>query len=859
MVSAAAKLENTHSASANRGRPTVRNFSNRNYSRSQSAFAVLVTLVTKLVRPKAISALTACLLALQSCLAWAQVAHAANPVPATPAIALFRHLREAGLDAARVYRVRDAAFDREDLHFSLNDGWLIAGEAVSGRVTAALFVGDGEVLLIPPDQGERSSLALFTGAAVLEEKFTTAYFRFFDARFLEELSPGLRQESNPDLVQQSAAVMKDLSQSDALRLLLAYVNTPSTGASNERYLHARLSGAVHGLFDVFYDETAAEQISAGQIAHAQGGATYYNLWTSFASRSHRQRGPSPPPAHASSFRINATLRPPDSLDGDVEVELAVSRPNTRGLIFELSRYLKVSRITWNGRPVEFLQNEALEGSSVARKGNDVVAVILPRAPAPNESIKLDFSYSGSVLSDAGGGLLYVGARGTWYPNLGLDMANVDLEFRYPPEWTLVATGKRTSLETVTGEQVSHWVSERPIPVAGFNLGHYQESAVRAGKVEVESYAARGVERSFAAPSRTVTESAPTLRRPDQRVQVRVPAPVPKPAGEVVAGEAAEAIGYLSPRIGAFPYSTLALTQMPGPDSQGWPGLVFLSSYVFVPAQERPAIAAGDFNQILFDTLMARHETAHQWWGDSVYWPTYRDQWLSEALANYSAMLSFESDRPKDFRAVLNYYRTTLAKNNPEGKPNHDAGPVTLGYRLNSSPFPQGYDLICYGRGTWLVHMLREFIRDGSGGSDDSFFSILRGLQRDFAGKQMSTRDLQQAFERVLPKSLYYEGKPSLEWFFDGWVNGTAMPRYELSGVHIANKGGAFYATAKLSQKDAPDELVTAVPVYAELGKGNLHFVARVFADGPETSISLKVPAGTRKLVIDPHETILRAP
>lgn len=762
------------------------------------------------------------------------------------------------MDATKVYRVRDAAFDREDLHFSLNDGWLIAGEAVAGRVTAALFVGDGDVLLIPPDQGERSSLALFTGAAVLEEKFTSAYFRFFDDRFFEQLSPGLRKDSNPELVQQSAAAMKDLSQSDALRLLLAYVNTPATAPSQERYLHARLSGVVHGLFDVFYDATAAEQISAGQIAHSEGGATYYNLWTSFQSRSHRQQPPSPTAAHASSFRIRANVRPPDSLDGEVEVELAVSRPDTRGLIFELSRYLKVSRITWNGTPVEFLQNEALEGSSVARKGNDVVAVILPRAPAQGEKINLDFSYSGSVLSDAGGGLLYVGARGTWYPNLGLDMANVDLEFHCPPEWTLVATGKRTKLETIAGQQVSHWVSERPIPVAGFNLGHYQESVVRAGKVEVDSYAAPGVERGFAAPARTISEPAPTLRRPDQRVQIRVPAPAPKPAGEVVAGEAAAAIDYLSPRIGAFPYNTLALTQMPGPDSQGWPGLVFLSSYVFVPQQERPAAADADFDKILFDILMARHETAHQWWGDSVYWITYRDQWLSEALANYSAMLSFESDHGKEFRKVLNYYRAKLAQNGPQGKPNYEAGPVTLGYRLNSSTFPQGYDLICYGRGTWLVHMLRELFRDGSG-SDELFFSVLRGLQRDFAGKQMSTQDVQQAFERVLPKSLYYEGKPSLQWFFDGWVNGTAMPRYELSAVHIASKSGALHATAKLSQKDAPDELVTAVPVYAELGKSNLHFVARVFADGPETSIALKVPPGTRKLVIDPHATILTAP
>ena len=37
------------------------------------------------------------------------------------------------------------------------------------------------------------------------------------------------------------------------------------------------------------------------------------------------------------------------------------------------------------------------------------------------------------------------------------------------------------------------------------------------------------------------------------------------------------------------YGYLALTQMPGNFSQGWPGLVFLSSYVFVPEQQRPKL------------------------------------------------------------------------------------------------------------------------------------------------------------------------------------------------------------------------------------------------------------------------------
>jgi len=45
------------------------------------------------------------------------------------------------------------------------------------------------------------------------------------------------------------------------------------------------------------------------------------------------------------------------------------------LMFELSRYLKIDGIRMDGRPLDFIQNEALEGTQLRRKGNDLVAVV----------------------------------------------------------------------------------------------------------------------------------------------------------------------------------------------------------------------------------------------------------------------------------------------------------------------------------------------------------------------------------------------------------------------------------------------------------------------------------------------------
>ena len=39
------------------------------------------------------------------------------------------------------------------------------------------------------------------------------------------------------------------------------------------------------------------------------------------------------------------------------------------------------------------------------------------------------------MFDEGGELLYVGARGTWYPNAGPMFTAFDLTFEYPEDWT----------------------------------------------------------------------------------------------------------------------------------------------------------------------------------------------------------------------------------------------------------------------------------------------------------------------------------------------------------------------------------------------------------------------------------------
>ena len=164
-------------------------------------------------------------------------------------------------------------------------------------------------------------------------------------------------------------------------------------------------------------------------------------------------------------------------------------------------------------------------------------------------------------------------------------------------------------------------------------------------------------------------------------------------------------------------------------------------------------------------------------------------------------------------------------------------------------------------------MLRTMLNDaaeqekkpGGAATDDLFVQALRKVRQRYEGKMISTRELLDVFAEDLPPALRYEGKKSLDWFLDGWVNGTALPSLELKGVKFSPKQSGVIVNGTILQKDAPPELVTSVPIYGQLGGKQLVLLGRVFADGEESTFRLAAPAGVHKIVVDPYQTILTRP
>ncbi len=758
---------------------------------------------------------------------WAPGARAQAPTPpVAPAVRLQHELDQVSLDPGQIYDLRDARLVRGGVSFYFDRGFIGFLRPVDGVVTGAIFAGDGEVLLIPPDPVEKLSLAQFTGSAVLEERFDFVYMRFTGREAQELLAQARRPdpkdpEQPGDFAGHWAPMVERLNPVYSVRVLQDLL-----GERDRPFFTAQVEGLHLGMFNITDDQRLSENVSVTAIRKEQG-ISYSDVWCSYSSRG--RRPPSSPledgNARALSYDIRTHIARDNSLEGQTIVELQSLSARDRLVTFKLSSRLHVESVQGeDGSKLPVLWPTWKSKEGVAERQSDWLAVVLP-APYPLDAkFHLTFTYSGNVIADVGNGVLYVGAHESWYPNRGLNMrASYVLRFTYPDNLTLVATGRRVEEDSQDGWKHSRWVSDQPFPVAGFNLGAYQERTREVGKVRVEVYATRDAEAALVrllTPSQAAVpiEYGRRVTGEGGMIAQRIPGPPvvldPASALDRVTERAAQAITYFGTLFGPFPYPRLALSQVPGNFGQGWPELVYLPTLSFFAGDHGLDLATHRDLHWLEQQLFVSHEIAHQWWGNEVGWKTYHDQWLSEGFASYAAALELarSKDGERKFHQLLSQYKRDLLSKTPDGKTVESGGPIWLGQRLSNSRNPHGYDAIVYKKACWVLHMLRCLMTDPRTGSDERFFRMLRDFGQTYRGRAPSTRDFIRIADRYMTPQLDLDHGRGLQWFFNDWVYGTGIPVYKIDSSAHRLKDGRYLITGTIDQSDVPGGFEMLVPL-----------------------------------------------
>lgn len=743
--------------------------------------------------------------------------------------ALYTQLDKVLVDTSQIYLIRDARITRGALNIYFDRGVIGFFAPVEGRITGATFQGEGEVLLIPPNPVEKRSLAQFTKSAVLEERFTSAFMRFTDEtarQLLQKARPAGPEDAGATegFAERWNASIGPFNGRYSIRILEDIL-----GRKDLPYFQARVTGGPRGEFVVTDDERLTEAIQVTATRHLDD-RTYTDVWCSFPSPSSKAHWDSLSvgPARVVSYKIDTKIAEDHSLEGRAVLELE-SRSNEDAILpIELSSQLRVLGVEdEEGHPLTVFPANAKQEPAAGERG-DWLAVALASPRPAGSRFQLTFRYAGNVITDAGNDVLYVGSRGSWYPNRGeFARASFDLTFQYPERETLVATGRRVEETASGGWKHSRWVADVENLVAGFNLGVYKSRERKVGNVRIEVYASKeaeaALEKRYAERSPTILILPGTVAEGMKGARlINVPPPPPlDPAAllDEVLSKAADSVQYFNQIFGPFPYSHLALAQIPGDFGQGWPGLVYLPTFSFLQGAEREQLSGHALGHEMDLGPFVAHEIAHQWWGNEVGWNSYHDQWLSEGFASYAAALALARERDGDrkLHEVLQSYKRDLMAKKLDGETVESGGPIWLGQRLSSSQNLTGYNDIAYKKSCWVLHMLRTLLTDPKTGSDAQFFEALRNFVKTYSGKNPTTEDFLKLLEQYVTPTLDLEHNHRMDWFFADWVYGTGIPEYKLEHKIRRLAADQYVVEGEISQDGVPDEFEMLVPVIAEGG------------------------------------------
>lgn len=810
---------------------------------------------------------------------------AARTLPDAPAggglAAEYARVLQPQADGAQVAIVENARFAVSALRFALQSGKLALTLPIAGRRTAAVFVGEGELQVAPPNAIERGQMELFLRQPAVAVRFRQAVFRFgalppwlssADGQF--RFRPLAGADVFTAVLHARAKAIEEAGKPEAARVLEAM----DGGTADAGWFQADLKTDRYGWIHAVFDPLRRQPVRVRRWAQsAKTGLAYFqDVWTQFAPGAPAPEaaaaGPAgddgPNPLHFTCYDIALTV--PKNLDLQAEAGMTL-QPGAglgRGLFLTFDANLRVRQARLaDGTPLQWVQPRDPGRRTDPRYEGDWLYLQLP-AP-PRGPVRIELDYGGKyVIQRAGDGNYFCRSFG-WYPSdpFGppFQRAAFHLAFTVPKRDTVVATGKLLSNRVAHGERQEQFQSTIPLTVAGFAMGQYrlEQQAVEAGgkKIEVKVFTNTqpdDVFRSISSQQYLPPEpTGPGSMGPGQLGQQLSPGLANLNAlalQKLVVQEVSNAVRFFSYYFGPYPYPKLAVTNIPGDYGQGWPGLLYLSSLSFLDNTQLHELGFGEDTLRQLSNTFRAHETSHQWWGHVVSWNSANDQWLSEGFANASAVL-YEERRfgLAPALATLREWRRDLLEKDQYGHVPDNLGPLWLGSRLSSSVDPEGYPVVVYDKGGYVLYMLREMMRQPfQKDPDAAFIAMMQDFTHTYANRAASTADFEQVVDRHMTREMDVDGSHTMNWFFREYVYGAGVPEVIFKYQTQAAPGGKEMLTMHVAMTPGWE---IVLPVYVHYGQRRwIRGFIRCMQ--PQETIRAEVPAGVTRVVANQDEDML---
>jgi aminopeptidase N len=399
----------------------------------------------------------------------------------------------------------------------------------------------------------------------------------------------------------------------------------------------------------------------------------------------------------------------EEIEGETTISVRFVRDDVRRFALDLAAPMKVmeATATWHREP-------------------EKVDFVLDSAPKRDEIRQFWVKYRGKPAS----GLRFLRTRygercvfsanwpdlaRQWLPTVDhpSDKATGEFLITAPAKYQVVANGVlEEQRDADSGRRLTHWRQRAPIATWLYNIGVARFATRRYGTVAGAPLETWVFPQDRDAGARAFEE--PTRR----------------------------AIDFFSKEIGPYPYDKLAAVQSPGND-----GAMEHASAIFYA--EKVVDGKTPYR-------LVAHETAHQWFGDSVTEKDWDDVWLSEGFATYFAALATEHyEGPDALAAAMQQMRDEVLRSE-EKLPG-----VAVVQSRPWNGIPNG---IVYQKGGWVLHLLRGQI------GTEKFWAGIREYYRRYRDGNASTAD----FRRVMEEA----SGQDLEWWFQQWLYRPGSPKVQ---------------------------------------------------------------------------------
>ena len=778
----------------------------------------------------------------------------------------YAELRNARPDGRKV-PVQGLTLERDVFRFQFDSGAFHFLAPVEGRTVGAVFVGQGSLKLVPATQAETRQLALASGGdkgfESLTEEFDELVLLFADdtAAEIQIHAPVQTGAPDPKAVQAWEAHLKrqrkELRTNFHIRILQDLLNTP--GLTSGVFM-ASVDGRKYPPALAAVDPYGAESL---RLAIRLGGedSVFYvagenrgGLWYLCDQKGEVERKRSMPEkrlTEALHYTVETSVAKDADVSGTTTMRFQPLVAGLRVLPIHLLPKLRLSEAVFamdgpepSWKPAAIIQEADEEDGDAA--------VVFPEAPAKGATVLLRLSYQGDeVLEDAGEKNFYVGARESWYPNLGVfsDPATFELVYKIPLGSEVVSVGRQLESRTEGKQSVSIWKTDHPVQVAGFNYGKFKkvEQTDETSGLRVEVYTNPGTP-DLIREINAALSGGPTL-------------------GTMNTSRLAESAlvdGINSARLfttyfGPLEARHVAITQQSDwAFGQSWPSLIFMPYMAFMTGTQRSQVLGiGGTGLSDFVEQVGYHEFAHQWWGHLVGAATFHDQWIEEGFSEFSAALAVQHTQgwPEYDRFWRERRKEILEKSPGNAFAPNDAGPITQGWRLLTPRSPSAYGIV-YAKGGYVIHMLRMMMWDGSSQTPDArFIAMMQDFTKTYGGKVATTAD----FQRVVEKHVTSTGDGKMDWFFNQWVYGTEVPRYKQDLKVAEGEGGKYRISGTVTQEGVSKDFRARVPIYVEFSKTESARVGMLPLVGETTvplDVQIALPKKPRRALINARGEVL---